>query len=170
MKWTKLNKQLEETLCDKLKNRVKYFVTCYRRSHDQLGRATILVDGKEVINMCTITSEMKEYRIYKELINTLDFPSDMPYLEKVHIASDKATLEAYNCNIYGEYEFYEAVKFFLNNSIEVCLESGNRLIKILALVDRRVGKRKLYKLRELMEKEDSLVKYFYYLRLSAENM
>lgn len=54
--WSKVKKKLEGFICDSLKNRVQFIVTNYRKAPDQLGRAFITVDKKEVLNMCTITS------------------------------------------------------------------------------------------------------------------
>lgn len=45
-----LKKRLEQDLlCEKLRCRVKYFITKYRKTHDEESRMVILVDEKEVI-------------------------------------------------------------------------------------------------------------------------
>ena len=54
MRWSKLKKQLEDFICPCLKGRVEFWITNYRKAHDQMGRTYITVDGKEVVNMCTI--------------------------------------------------------------------------------------------------------------------
>ncbi|UPM52843.1 hypothetical protein MY490_13495 [Gottfriedia acidiceleris] len=59
---SKVKKKLEGFICDSLKNRVQFTVTNYRKAHDQLGRAFITVDKKEVLNMCTITSDIAIYK------------------------------------------------------------------------------------------------------------
>jgi hypothetical protein len=66
-RWTKLKKQLESFICEKLKDRVDFIVAIYRQAHDQTGRIYITVDKKEVFSMCTITAEMEDYRRYKKL-------------------------------------------------------------------------------------------------------
>lgn len=60
--WSKLKKRLDSLVCDSLKGRVNFTVTNYRRAHDQLGRAFVTVDKKEVLNMCTITSDIRLHR------------------------------------------------------------------------------------------------------------
>ncbi|GAB6254935.1 hypothetical protein PSKAS_04570 [Peribacillus sp. N1] len=55
--WSKVKKKIESFICDSLKNRVQFTVTNYRKAHDRLGRAFITVDKKEILNMCTITSD-----------------------------------------------------------------------------------------------------------------
>lgn len=47
--WSGLKKQLSETLCDTLINRVIYFLTRYHDVHNSYGRAAILLDGKEMV-------------------------------------------------------------------------------------------------------------------------
>jgi hypothetical protein len=67
MIWSKLKKQLEDFICPCLKDRVEFWVTNYRKAHDQMGRAYITVDGKEVINMCTIKKEITIFNAKKRI-------------------------------------------------------------------------------------------------------
>jgi len=69
MRWSKLKKQLEDFICPCLRGRVEFWVTNYRKAHDQMGMAYITVDGKEVINMCTIKKEIAVLNAEKELKN-----------------------------------------------------------------------------------------------------
>lgn len=71
---------------------------------------------------------------------------------------------------YSQVEFMEAVNEYLNFSIEELLKSDNVLIKILVLLDRRIGKRTLKNMNEVMVKEDDMVQYFYKLRCDAEGL
>lgn len=71
---------------------------------------------------------------------------------------------------YSQVEFVEAVNEYLNSSIEELLKSDNVLIKILVLLDRRIGKRTLKNMNEVMAKEDNMVQYFYKLRCDAEGL
>ncbi len=45
--------------------------------------------------------------------------------------------------VYSQVEFLETAREYFNNPIEVSLKSDNMIIKILALLDRRIGKRTL---------------------------
>lgn len=50
MSWSAMRKILEyENICDSLKGRVQYYQTNYRKAHDQHGRLSIRVDGKEIV-------------------------------------------------------------------------------------------------------------------------
>ena len=66
--------------------------------------------------------------------------------------------------------FYEAFGIFDNQSIEKSLVSENPLVRIFALLDRRLGKRRLLALEESMEQELDWVRAFYVIRMQAEGL
>jgi len=193
MRWSKLKKQLEDFICPSLKGRVEFWVTNYRKAHDQMGRAYIKVDGREVINMCTLKKEVEIYRAEREIkerdnivFDEYDFEQDemsellrkIGYSEEMiseiarnRAINDMAEKKVEEKGIFAQYDFFEAAKVFLNSPIEESLKSDNPIIKSLALIDKRVGKRTLNMLKETMKDEQSeLVKYFYRLRCEAENV
>lgn len=191
--WSKLKKQLEDFICPSLKGRVEFWVTNYRKAPDQMGRAYITVDGKEVINMCTLKKEVEIYRTEQEIkerdnidFDEYDYEQDemSELLKKIGYSEEMISQIAINRaindiaekkveekGIFAQYDFFEAVKAFLNSPIEESLKSDNPIIKSLAVIDKRIGKRTLSKLKEPMKHEKSeLVKYFYNLRCEAENI
>lgn len=193
MMWSKLKKQLEDFICPSLKGRVEFWVTNYRKAPDQMGRAYITVDGKEVINMCTLKKEVEIYRTEQEIkerdnidFDEYDYEQDemSELLKKIGYSEEMISQIAINRaindiaekkveekGIFAQYDFFEAVKAFLNSPIEESLKSDNPIIKSLAVIDKRIGKRTLSKLKEPMKHEKSeLVKYFYNLRCEAENI
>ena len=70
----------------------------------------------------------------------------------------------------SQVEFLNAAFEFLNNSIEVSLKSENPIIRMLAVLDRRVGKRTLDEMKQIIENEHEIVTYFFKLRCEAENI
>ncbi|HYE09093.1 MAG TPA: hypothetical protein VEF53_02825, partial [Patescibacteria group bacterium] len=56
---------------------------------------------------------------------------------------------------------------FLSISIEESIESKDILLNIFALVDRRIGKKRLLSMTEKMKLKHPIVQYFYELRLST---
>ena len=66
-----------------------------------------------------------------------------------------------------EWDFLSAVLEYRNLSIQDALNSENYIIKILAILDRRVGKRTLQKIKaeEEYKKYPEWVRQFYELRL-----
>ncbi len=190
MRWSKLKKQVEDFICPCLRGRVEFWVTNYRKAHDQMGRAYITVDGKEVINMCTIKKEIavlnaekelknnnedifkqddfKQNRIY-ELLRREGFPEKiLSEVARNRSINDMVHKEVERQDIFAQYDFFEAVGKFLNSPIEESLESDNAIINVLALIDRRVGKRTLSTIKNSIENKSKLVRYFYQLRCEAE--
>ena len=192
MRWSKLKKQLEDFTCPCLKGKVEFWITNYRKAHDQMGRAYITVNGKEVVNMCTIKKEIEVYKVEKELKKSKnicfyqdDFMRDriyellrkegfsediLPQIAKNRNINDIAHKKVKEQDIFAQYDFLEAVERFLNSPIEESLKSDNSIVKTLALIDRRVGKRTLNTLKESIKDEGELVRYFYRLRCEAEQI
>ena len=66
--------------------------------------------------------------------------------------------------------FYKAFDEFDNQSIEKSLYSENMLVRIFAVLDRRVGKRKLISMKESIENEPDSIKEFFAIRMNAEGI
>ncbi len=157
--WSKLNKQLSELLCDELKGRLSYFLTRYHKVHNSYGRAAIRLDNRELV--CFSWIEM--YRQDDDLNETW---------EKTGICepNNPVLKDKWDANAtYHDLDFLMAVTSFLQMPIMDALYSDNYIIRTLAIVDRRIGKRTLQKLRENGEYQGfpSWVKQFYELRLGV---
>ncbi len=72
---------------------------------------------------------------------------------------------------YCEMDFLAAATSFLQTPVAEALSSDNYIIRIFAIVDRRIGKRTLQKLRERGEDQNlpAWVKQFYDLRLGLHS-
>lgn len=169
-KWSKAKKHLKSFTCDSLKNRIDYQIINYRKAHDQLGRAVITVDKQEIMSMCTITAESAMYRkdwaIREE--QTIEYDIDDQKLNlEVSLQAHEIIKEE---GILAQYDFFDALEQYLNSPIEGSLSSNDMIVKILAMVDRRVGKRTLRKLQDTMEYENESVQYFFKLRCEVEGL
>lgn len=165
--WSQMKRKLESFICDSLKDRVSYFMTMYRGVHDQEGRACIIVDEKEVLNCCETAWAVSCGKKVGELKASPEYENkyDSPYLawtEACDIVREK--------DVYRTLEFMKAAAFYLDKSIEECLRSKDNLVLVMALMDRRTGKRTLVKLRDDILNRGSVVEYFYRLRCEAEGM
>ncbi|MBR6796507.1 MAG: hypothetical protein IKM53_04055 [Clostridia bacterium] len=47
--WSNLKKQMNDLLCDSLKDKISYFYTSYHEVHNAYGRATINYGKKELV-------------------------------------------------------------------------------------------------------------------------
>lgn len=72
--------------------------------------------------------------------------------------------------VYSQVEFMEAVNEYVNSPIENLLKSDNTLIKILLILDRRIGKRTLENIKNSVDNDEEIVQYFYELRCIAEGI
>ncbi|WP_432402125.1 SF0329 family protein [Wukongibacter sp. M2B1] len=175
--WSGIKKRLEkDLLCEKLRGRVKYFITKYRKAHDEESRIAILIDEKEVIRgnvfdsyregnplLDTIRAEQK---IPKRLWNGKEtlYENENKELEKRvdEICVDKGIIDAYL--------FAKALDCYLHHSIKESINSKNPLVRLFAILDRRIGKKTLYKLKDEVSKQPEWLRPFYMLRLDVENI
>lgn len=75
-----------------------------------------------------------------------------------------------NRGLFDQRIFYTAFQEFDNQSIEASLTSKTTLVRVFALLDRRLGKQRLAALEETMEQELNWVRPFYRLRMEAEGL
>ncbi len=157
--WSGLNKQLNNFLCDALKNRISYFLTRYHEVHNSYGRATIRLDGQELVNFSWVEMYKQDNDANNLYLKTGNFDYNASELK------EKWDKEA----TFSDYDFLEAATQFIELPINEALNSENYLIKIFAIMDRRVGKRTLERLRESEEYKcyPVWVQQFYELRLES---
>ena len=160
-KWSKAKKRLKSFTFESLRSRVDFQVINFRRAHDQLGRAVITVDKLEKLNMCTITAEKEEYYRERAIRKQLD---DFNFDDRLN------NLALQEQAIYAQYDFFSALEIYFETPIEDCLKSKDILLKILCLLDRRLGKRTLMKMNDTITEEHPLVQDFFRLRCEAENV
>ena len=141
-----------------MRGRVRYFATTYRESHDQEGRACILVDGKEVLK-----GNFYNYYLKSHLL-----PEDDPRYRGYEF--DMVDEKALDLGMFDQRSFYLSFAEFDNQSIEKSLVSENLLVRIFAILDHRVGKRRLVGLKEQMQSAPPILQFFYSVRTEAEGI
>lgn len=147
MRWSGIKAKLEnDYLADSLRGHIRYFATTYRESHDREGRAAILFDGKEILRGAYYNRYAPLWE-YKDIDGT-----------------------ALREGVFDQRTFYEAFGEYDNQSIETSLQSENLLVRIFALLDRRVGKRRLLAMKETIADEPEPFRLFYDLRAKAEGI
>ena len=160
--WSGLNKKLSDNLCEELKGRITYFLTRYHEVHNSYGRASIRLDGKELTNFSWIDMYKQDLDVNEKFEETGEWDYHDPELK------EKWDKDA----IFSDYDFLAAATAYLQLSISDALESDNYLIKIFAIMDRRVGRRRLNKVRDVKEYKTypDWVQQFYKLRLKVSNI
>jgi hypothetical protein len=188
MAWSKMKQQLESFLSPALCGRVEYRATSYRYLPDKAGQCYIMVDKKNIFNMSDTTTSIKWYHTEQEIKNDphVQIPISNEEIERIRkdtkgtVPEVRLIVIARNRKI-SEYakelllaqsalsksNFSIAANKFLTSSIEESLESNDIILNVLALVDRRVGKKRLLNMTGKMKLKHPIVQYFYELRLST---
>lgn len=151
-----MRKLLEkENICECLKCRIKYFVTLYRESHDGWeGRISVILDGKEIFNSNTLEWYYLEHKIWES--GNRDY--------------EKITIDCHKEGVVNVYSFYKAFYDYQNHSICKSLSSDDALVRLFAILDKRVGKRTLKRLETYLPAQPQWLQVFYRLRLEAEGI
>ena len=159
--WSGIRKKLEtEYLARSLRGHIQYYATSYRQSPDQEGRAAIRYDGKEIIKGCYWNNWMKAHL----------FPKDEKYERRMRVENVYMDDTALRLGVFDQRSFYRAFEKFDNQSIEKSLKSDDLIVRIMAVLDRRVGKRRLLLMKEKMENEPETFREFYAIRMKAEGL
>ena len=77
---------------------------------------------------------------------------------------------AIKLGIFDQRWLYNAFAEFDNQDIETSLKSENLIVKIFAVLDRRVGKRRLKIMKETIMDESDTFQEFYAIRVKAEGL
>ncbi len=152
MQWSKLKTRVKDFICPELKDRIDFYVTSYRESHDGADKVWVTVDGEKIFSCKYYPHEWAESDAYSTGLRGEEIES-LLMKEEIHSPRD----------------FGDAMRVYLDLPIDEALESSDPLVKAFAIVDRRVGKRRLAKLA-ISESEHSLVKRFYELRYASAHV
>ena len=149
-----------EYLAASLRGHIQYYATSYNKCPDHEGRAAIRLDGKEIIAGC----------YYNNWLKAALFPRDARYERRMKEEMAFMDDTAVRLGVFDQRSFYEAFSIFDNQSIEESLSSENMLVRIFAILDRRVGKRRLEKIRREIHGEDKTNREFIAIRAAAAGL
>lgn len=176
--WSGLKKELEEEfLCESLRGRVHYFLTHYRYAHDDYGRFCVRVDKNEYAKANPFAYYVKGY--YKLECRTkveLDVPDrewtgdGYLYEEENKVIEDKFIEMSINNGDFDICDVTEAIREYKGLPIEKSIASENPIIRMFAIMDRRIGKRTLRKLADQVDIQPEWLQFFYKLRLDSEKI
>ena len=148
--WSDLRKRQLELLAPALNDRVDYHLASYHKVHNAYGHAAILVDGQAAVTFSWV--EMYEQEMY-------DY--------------DEAHLPRWqNDATFSDADFINALTAYRHLSIAEALVHEDFIIRVLALLDRRAGKRTLQRLiaEDAWNGWPEWVRRFCMLRFDAEGM
>lgn len=156
-----IRKKLEtEYLAQSLQGHIQYYATSYSRNPDHEGRAAIRYDGSEIIKGCYWNNWMKA-----DL-----FPGDEKYKKRKEVENAHMDDTALRLSVFGQRCFYNAFAEFDDQDIEMSLNSANLIVRIFAVLDRRVGKRRLTLMKKTIQEKSDTFQEFFAIRAKAEGL
>lgn len=162
--WKHTKKLLEDLLCDNLKGRITYQLHCYRPDDDWIGSFEILLDkkplfraGSNLVKNPNYSIHISEVEIRRIMMKYLKADSSNRSTE-VNSTSIR-TAAGFICSYIRNCQRQEQGRIFLedamvmlgeylSSNIETSLKSDSPFINALAVLDRRVGKRRLQKMAD----------------------
>lgn len=159
--WSGMRKYLEdEMLADSLSGRIQYSCTSYPNMDDR-KIFEIRVDGKTQKQFSWETVAFRNCH-GKGNIDT----------NKVwaNFWKEKDTVPVENKSEFDDEEFCDALTKYRSMPFSESIESVNPIVRMFAILDRRVGKRTLDKLKLSVAKQPKWLQDLYLLRFSAENI
>ena len=163
MIWSKIKKNVESKFSEKLNKKIQIYITSYGTNYDVsdlFNRGWITVNGKEVVNFSTPDS------FY---LNGCDFHFATPTgcVRSEEINYNKRTKNALSeKGEFSKFDLSYCCYAYLDLNIDEALNHKSPIINMLAILDKRLGKRRLLKLNEKVH--HPLVRYFLDLRIESE--
>ena len=159
-----MRKYLEqEMLAESLSGRVRYNCTTFV-GMDGCHIFSIHIDEKtakrfswETVNTYFIENG---YKAEPEHFGTIGYWEEFPIL--LNTVPMEARTE------YTDEEFCEALEKYRNQSIRDSINSENPIVRMFAVLDRRIGKRTLAGLKNTIEEQPEWLQRFYRLRIDSE--
>ena len=164
--WSGMRKYLEqEMLAQSLSKRVRYGCTSY-----------VGMDGCHIFELCIDGKQTKRFSwetVNSYFIDNGYTSNKNPNGSGEYWAEFWSLLEKYSITDRTEYtdeEFCKALEEYRNQDIQISLCSDNPIIRMFAVLDRRVGKRTLTKLKDEIDNQPQWLQQIYLLRIHAESI
>ncbi|MFK5883061.1 MAG: hypothetical protein QM489_01835 [Candidatus Izemoplasma sp.] len=176
--WSGKRKRLEQDLlAESLKGRVQYFITKYKEMNNSytFSRFALIVDNKEIIKANYLTYVKGALPLINGCYHDYN-PKNNDILREMYnnnLASENLTIITYLLNedgIFSMWSILESIEAYLNQSIQQSIDDFNPVVRMFAILDRRIGKRTLEKLGQELYLHPAWLQAIYKLRLNAENI
>lgn len=163
--WSGMRKYLEnEMIAENLRGRVRYNCTSYV-GMDGCRVFEIFIDNELVKRFSYET--VNSYFIEKKLKKNNEPYGQMEYWADFWKLLNQIPIESRP--EHTDFELCEALKEYRNQDIKDSINSENPLVRMFAVLDRRLGKRTLENVKGSVENQPEWLQIFYRLRLGPEN-
>lgn len=152
--WKGMKKYLEqEMLCPALKGRVSFHYEVYPRFGGSSALFSVSLDGERI----------KAFGLMYALARL----EDQGKLEPGHYLWFIPMCER---DEYEDYEFSQALREYRQQSIQSSISSDNPLVRMFAILDRRLGKRTLERLKDCVHDQPEWLRRLYEARLTEAQL
>ena len=138
MRWSQLKKRVEDNFSPSVRGRVELFQTCYRRSFDEFGETWLVLDGKRRFSWGDMNAFQAE--------GARNFASrrrDLTASERKWLLEDALGEHG----IEFRWGIHVLLLRYLSLRIELSLKDHSPIIRGIAILDRRCGKRRLLRMK-----------------------
>lgn len=162
--WSGMRKYLEhEMLAECLQGRIRYGCTTYE-GMDDCKVFGIYIDGREVKRFSWET--VNTYFINNGLKCGSNSVGETEYWNGFHELLAHTPLTGRT--EYTDSEFCDVLNEYRNQDVQTSIHSDNPLVRMFAVLDRRVGKRTFKSIKASLDEQPQWLKTFYLLRLEAQ--
>ena len=98
------------------------------------------------------------------------FPKDDTYDRRMRESFPFIDNTALELGVFDQRCFYQAFEEFDNQNIDKNLSSDNLIVRIFAILDRRVGKRRLISMKSFIDEQPPVFQEFYAIRMHHEGL
>ena len=152
--WKGMKKYLEqEMLCPELKGRISYHYEVYPRFGGMSACFVLSLDGKTV-------------KTFGELYAMARLEEQGKWLPGQSLYS----VPMQDRDEYSDYEFSQALRAYRNQPIQTSLQSNDPIVRMFAILDRRVGRRSLERLKDSIDEQPEWLRCLYCVRIDASPM
>ena len=164
--WSGMRKYLEqEMLAVRLLGRIRYNCTSYV-GMDGCRIFVIYIDNKLIKQFSWETANTYFIKNgYKKNLNPIGIKE---YWDEFWSLMDAIPMESRT--EYTDKEFCDALEKYRNQSIKDSINSANPIERMFAILDRRIGKRTIAHIKELVERQPEWLQIFYRVRLGSEGI
>jgi len=140
MQWSKLRSTVESRFAPALGRRVSLHQARYRHANEALGRVWIAIDGRDAASFASNDSRVEAGAEAERLMDERDaWGSTAAYQQAMEEALD--TVRA--AGVYSDDDALAELHAFLSMPVDEALVAPSPLLRALAVLDARVGKRRL---------------------------
>jgi hypothetical protein len=159
MRWSSIVRNFEPFLAPALAGRIRFHATRYRGAHDGEGRGWITLDGQQIASFESLPYLVRTFGLSTELETLGEAPGP---------AWDRAIEIAHREGLFYLWDFQTAVAGYPSLSITSALTDPDPITRALAMLDRRLGKRRLAAID--LTSEHEIVRTLHDLRCEAEGL